>query len=266
MTAHSKLTEPIRWRGHRGGVITMHRAFTSYSLGPIRLLIAFSLFLFFLSIWIALLPCLCQFWTCFLTMGLRYLPLQAGLEVTSRHFVFLQLETPSLRMDPVLPDSAIWSVTCAATLLLFAGTFFLPKRLLPVAYLVRAVLGVQFTSLIYFLLWPSRFPHSPDSYMEALFTSGIGIITVVPLLFGLTYYIFDFGLLRKAFLTFLTIAHLSLFLPFQVLLQAVVLQKSLLFMPVLYVIFGMPLEVLLIIGFYSWGMTWSLRSARALAK
>lgn len=30
-------------------------------------------------------------------------------------------------------------------------------------------------------------------------------------------------------------------------------------MPVLYIIFGMPLDVLLIIAFYSWGMTWSLR-------
>jgi len=30
-------------------------------------------------------------------------------------------------------------------------------------------------------------------------------------------------------------------------------------MPVLYIVFGMPLQVLLIIGFYSWGMTWAIR-------
>jgi len=40
-----------------------------------------------------------------------------------------------------------------------------------------------------------------------------------------------------------------------------VLQKTVLFMPVLYIVFGMPVEVLLIIAFYSWGMTWSFRPA-----
>ena len=55
-------------------------------------------------------------------------------------------------------------------------------------------------------------------------------------------------------------AHLALFLPFQCLLQALVLQKTVLFMPVLYIIFGMPVDVMLVIGFYSWGMTWSFRS------
>jgi len=34
-------------------------------------------------------------------------------------------------------------------------------------------------------------------------------------------------------------------------------------MPVLYIIFGMPLDVLLIIAFYSWGMTWSFWNTRA---
>jgi hypothetical protein len=85
----------------------------------------------------------------------------------------------------------------------------------------------------------------------------------LPFLFALTYYIFDFGLLKKAFLTALTMIYLALFLPFQVLLQALVLQKTVLFMPLLYIIFGMPVSVLLIIAFYSWGMTWQFRAARA---
>ncbi len=83
----------------------------------------------------------------------------------------------------------------------------------------------------------------------------------MPLLLGFTYYIFDFGLLRKAVLTAMTMLHLAVFLPFQVLTQALVLQKTVLFMPVLYIVFGMPLDVLLIIAFYSWGMTWSFRPA-----
>jgi hypothetical protein len=217
------------------------------------------------SIWLALLPAVCGFWGHLLALGLHYLPLQARLDYASHDLLLLQLKTPELRMDPVLPDSRIWCATFGATTLIFIAMFFVSKNFLPIAYLVRAVLAVQFSALIYFALWPSRFPHTPDSYMQALLDSGIGIITIVPLLFSMTYYIFDFGLLRKVFLTALTMAHLTLFIPFQVILHALVLQKSVLFMPLLYIVFGTPVDVLLIVCFYSWGMTWSLRTA-AIAK
>ena len=262
MAGDPKLTEQVRLRGHRGGVISMHRAFNSYRLGAMNLLIAFSLFLFFVAIWVLVLPRLCRFWADILAWGLRSLPLHAQLAISTQHAGRLRLEIPLLRMDPVLPGSAMWSATCAVTLLLFGATFFFSRAFVPIAYFLRVVLGVQLTSLAYFFLWPSRFPHSPDSYMETLLDSGIGIITAIPLLFGLTYYIFDFGLLRKAFLTALTMAYLSLFLPLQILLQAMVLQKSLLFMPPLYIVFGMPLDVLIIISFYSWGMSWSFRTTQ----
>jgi hypothetical protein len=52
-------------------------------------------------------------------------------------------------------------------------------------------------------------------------------------------------------------AHLSLFLPLQILLQAIVLQKSVLFMPMLYIVFGLPLDIFMILAFYSWGMNWT---------
>jgi hypothetical protein len=69
---------------------------------------------------------------------------------------------------------------------------------------------------------------------------------------------------KKAFLTAITMIHLALFLPFQVLLQALFLQKTVMFMPMLYIIFGMPINILIIVAFYSWGMTWSFRSASSL--
>jgi hypothetical protein len=51
--------------------------------------------------------------------------------------------------------------------------------------------------------------------------------------------------------------HLSQFFPVHILLQATILQKSVLFMPLLYIVFGLPVEVLMIIAFYSWGMSWA---------
>ena len=255
-------TYPNRFRGHRGGVIRMHRALAQFRLGRMNLATAISLFMLCSMIWIAALPLVVRFWTRVLTLGLQYLPLAARLEIIEHHYKFLTLKIPCLRMEPVLPSLKIWGLSCVAAVLLLVVTFRLPKHLTPVIYLLRAILLVHGSALFYFAIWPSRFPHTPDSYMEALLLSGIGIISVVPLLFGLTYYIFDFGLLRKASLTFLTMAYLSVFVPFQFLLQALVLQKTILFMPLLYIIFGMPLDVLLIIAFYSWGMTWPLRTSQ----
>jgi hypothetical protein len=254
-----RLPDPVQFRGHRGGVISMHRALTHFRLGPMNVVGSVSLVLLFSSIWVAILPWLCGLWNRGLAVGLRVLPLNARLDVIERHFGNLRLPIPYLRMEPILPDLQTWSLVCAVTLLLFAGTFFLSQKLIPVVYLVRAILLVQATSLIYFALWPARFPHSPDSYMEALVSAVIGLISVVPLVFGFTYYIFDFGLLRKAAITAITMLYLAIFLPFQTLAQALALQKTVLFMPVLYMVCGMPLDVLLVIGFYSWGMTWPFR-------
>jgi len=253
--------DPVQFRGHRGGMIAMHRALTHFRLGPMNVIISVSLFLVFSSIWVAVLPWLCGFWSHALALGLHVLPLHARMEVSDHSFRLLRLRIPYLRLEPVLPELSTWSLTCAVTLLLFAGTFFLSKKLVPAIYLSRGILLIQATSLVYFALWPTSFPHTPESYMEALITAGIGLISVVPLLFAFTYYIFDFGLLRKAALTAMTMLHLAIFLPFQVLAQALVLQKTVLFMPVLYIVFGMPVDVLLIIAFYSWGMTWAFRPA-----
>ncbi|MGH9499657.1 MAG: hypothetical protein ACRD3L_11005 [Terriglobales bacterium] len=256
-----KAPDPVEFRGHRGGVITMHRALTHFQLGPMNLIASICLFLLFSFIWLSVLPSLCEFWSLALALGLRWLPLNARLDVAEHHFRLLVLRIPYLRIEPILPDLQTWSLACAVTLLLFAGTFFLSKKWVPLIYLARGILLIQVTALLYFALWPISFPHTPDSYMEALTTAGIGLITVVPLLFGFTYYIFDFGLLRKATVTVVTMIHLAIFLPVQTLAQAMVLQKTVLFMPVLYIVFGMPVQVLIIIAFYSWGMTWSFRPA-----
>ena len=261
MLSRTSPAETTRDRGHRGGVIGMHRALAHFRLGPMNMATSLALLALFSWIWVGILPRVCRFWSRTLAIGVSTLPLHARLDVAERHFGFVTLQIPYLRMEPILPSLWLWSVTCAVTLLLFAATYLLPKHLTPVVYLSRAVLIVQGTALVYFALWPVGFPHTPDGYMEALVTAIIALITVVPGLYALTYYIFDFGLAKKALLTSITMAHLTLFLPLQVLLQALVLQTTVLFMPVLYIVCGMLVDVLLIIAFYSWGMTWSFRPA-----
>lgn len=263
--ARSAPADPTRFRGYRGGVIPMHRALAHFRLGPMNLAAAISLFVFFSSVWLFVLPGLCRFWARILAAGIRLLPLRAELALSQHRLASsIRFDIPYLRMEPVLPTPETWWLAGVATLLLFAATFFLSKKWIPIIYLARGVLLVQVSGLLYFALLPARFPHTPDSYIEGLISSGTALISTVPLLLGLVYYIFDFGLLRKALLTCITMAYLTLFLPFQILLQALVLQKTVLFMPVLYIVFGIPLDILIIVAFYSWAMTWSFRPVKSV--
>jgi hypothetical protein len=259
-----RFADRSRFRGYRGGVIAMHRALARFVLEPLDLVTAALLVLTLTFVWIVALPSLCRFWRIAIETGMRLLAINSGLGLSEHQITpYIRFAIPYPRMPGLLPDAQTWWLTTAAVVVPFAASFFFPKKLMPVMYLLRGVLFIQVTAQLFFLFLPARFSHSPDSYMEGLMGYAIGIITFVPILFGLTYYIFDFGIVRKALITALTIGHLSLFLPVQVLLQAVVLRKSVLFMPILYIVFGLQLEILIILSFYSWGMSWSFKSERA---
>jgi hypothetical protein len=259
-----RFADRSRFRGYRGGVIAMHRALARFVLEPLDLVTAALLVLVLTFAWIVALPWLCRFWQTVIETGMRMLAIDSGLGLTEHQITpYIRFAIPYPRMLGILPDARTWWSATAVVIVVFAASFFFPKKLMPVMYLLRGVLFIQVTAQLFFLFLPARFSHSPDSYMEGLTGYAIGIISFVPVLFGLTYYIFDFGIVRKAFLTILTMSHLSLFLPVQMLLQAIVLQKSVLFMPILYIVFGLQLEILIILSFYSWGMSWSFKSERA---
>jgi hypothetical protein len=193
-----RFAEPSRLRGHRGGVISMHRALTRFVLGPIDLITSGLLVLLISFVWIVSLPQLCRFWQRVLTVGLKTMALRADLGI-SKHQVAsaIHFAVPYPRLVGVPPDPPTWWLTAAVVVVLLAGSFLLPTRLTPVKYLLRAALFIQATGLAYFMWAPARFPHTPDSYMEGLTSYAIALISFVPILFGLTYYIFDFGLAGK---------------------------------------------------------------------
>jgi hypothetical protein len=251
------LQAALSHRGHRGGVISMHRALTHLQLGPGEVVNSVMLMLFAVIAWLTTLPWACRFWSYVLQYGLKVLPLHAAF-ATSEFKIgkLFHYRLPFLKIDPVLPTSQMWGFTCLVTIVLFVITYRLSQKWTPVVYLLRAMLIIQITALIYFAMIPARFPHTPNSYMEGLITSGIALIFSIPFLFGLTYYIFKFSAIKKICITLAAMGYLVLFLPLQMLLQALVLQKTILFMPLLYIVFGMPLDVLLVIAIYSYGMTW----------
>ncbi|HEX5423145.1 MAG TPA: hypothetical protein VFW94_06305 [Candidatus Acidoferrales bacterium] len=247
-----------RFRGHRGGLISTHRALARFVLNPLDLVVSVALVAFLSVLWLVLLPFVCRFWRVVFARGARMLALNAAVGITDRRFTaYFHLSVPYPRVESIAPTSGLWWATALAVLLLLGASFLLKNNYIPFAYLIRAALCVQVSALAYFAWSPAAFPHTSSGYLEGLVGYGIVLISIVPALFGFTYFIFDFGLFRKVLLTLMTMLHLCLFIPLQALLHAVILQKSILFMPVLYIIFGLPLDILVVIAFYSWGMSWS---------
>lgn len=252
-----------RFRGHRGGLISTHRALARFVLQPRDLFASFALVVLLSVAWLAALPFVCRLWRLVFTAGGRILALDATVGSTERHLTaYFRFVIPFPRVESVAPGATLWWSVAIAVLVLFAASFLLTDHYLPLAYLLRAALCVQASALAYFAWSPARFPHTASGYLEGMVSYGIVLISFVPALFGLTYFIFDFSLARKALLTSMTMTHLCLFIPLQALLHAAILHASILFMPVLYIVFGLPLDILIVIAFYSWAMSWPPKSAR----
>jgi hypothetical protein len=256
-----RFADSTRRRGSRGGVISTHRALAKFVLEPLDLVMSVMLVVLFSVVWLASLGWICRFWRYLFTMGTNLLALHVDIGLSEHQVTsYIHFGIPYPRMDDAAPSPTMWWTTTVAVLVLFGASFLLPKKQIPLIYFLRAVLCVQASALIYFGWATASFPHTTNSYMEGLVSYGLMLISFIPIVFGLTYYIFDFGLIRKTLLTFVTMMHMCLFIPLQALLQAIVLHKSILFMPLLYIVFGLPVDVLMVIAFYSWGMSWRAKS------
>jgi hypothetical protein len=241
-----------------------HRARRRLPLRPADIGLGIVLALVSLLIWVHALPWISSGWYQCLRVGVERLRLDATVELVPYHFgPMFRVDIPALRMRNLVPHLWTWGLTALACFGLLAISFRLPPRLTPVTYAIRLLVAIQGSALAYFAILPARFPESVESVTGGLMSGGTMLITLVPIIHGLVYYIFDFGMLRKAVLTALTMIHLIVLLPLQCLVEGAILHQSLLFVPLLYMVFGVPLDILMIMCFYAWGMSWRLRGMEA---
>ncbi len=153
-----------------------------------------------------------------------------------------------------------WWVTAGLCFVLLWATFGLSEEHLPWVYLLRFLVIVQGTALAYFAFEAAKFPHDLPSYVVGMLHFGTIFISLLPLILGFSYFLFDFKLSQKIGLTLAIMAYLVLFMPFQYMLHVWIIHESVLFMPALYFIFGPFLDVLIFVSLYSWGMSWRSRS------
>jgi hypothetical protein len=260
------LTE-VRRRGVRGGVIGTHRSMASGYLTPSLVLSAVIVPLLLAATVVVALGPITDVWRQTLDLLRRALDLPG--EVVSRtvslggilSFAMPYLSTPA--NVPGVRENVIVGAVCVLAL---AVSFALPKRFLPLAYYLRFGTLVQLTTFLYFAIRPDSFPYALPPYLLSLMDLGTAILVVVPLVYGLTLFPFDIALWRKVLLTAMTVLHLAVLLPVQMVLHAYAIHHlSLLVMPPLFFLWGILPHIFVFVSFYGWGMSWpSARSERVV--
>jgi hypothetical protein len=253
----SPALETIRHNGWRGGTITPHRAFVRLRLRPGRIVETVVLAAVGTASWIALLPAVGRLWGRIFAFWGTELGLKSEVILVPQGWgAHIHFALPCFSAAAGPASGEAWWTTTGITVLAFFASFLVGEEALPWRYLIRSFCLLQATALGYFALASARFPHDLPGYTVSMLVFSSILIGLVPVLYAFTFYILNFSLPQKVFLTVATMAHLVLFVPQQYLVHIYLLHASVLFMPVLYFVFGPFLDILAFIGFYSWGMSW----------
>lgn len=250
--------EDFRLRGSKGGYIVKHRAMLTsrwnWRKGLAGVTTSLALFLGWLYAlrWIAVFWAkVLAFWTDAMGMG--------GY-ATLIHYQLgnvYSFQAPYLAMASAAPDWLMLVGGWVVSVVLYVGTYFLPHRYLPLVYIARLILIFHLIAQLFFTFVPLSFPYSAAGYIHGLLIAGMALIALVPVMLGFTYSIFDYSWWRKVGLALLIMAHLTILIPVQFAAHAFILHHmSLLFLPVLFFAFGLPIDIMVFIGLYSWGASW----------
>lgn len=248
----------LRSSGWRGGEIPMHRAFRTLPWQPFRFpavvvavgawLAAFALGNGLLAEGVARTM---AFWLEHLGLAweIRHvshaLPLGGSMEL-------LQLEVP--RPPPAPAD---WLANLILMTGAYAASLRLPPQGLPLAYLLRLIVALHGVSLAYFAVAAERFPYGVGDHTGSLYRFTVVLVALLPVMLAGTFYVIERSWPRRLAATLLMVGYFALTLPFKLLAHAALIDiLSPLAMPVLYLVFGPPLDILLLVALYSWSITW----------
>ncbi len=243
-----------------------HRAMRRLATSPVRLGTAFVLAGAFNALTWSLRSFIGSGWTELFDFWVRRLELGGDISAGGVGGHWLDAAVPTIEIASRAPDRSDWWVVLLLTSAVLLGTRFLPERLLPIRYFARFICIVQGTALFFFLVAPGAFPYTLAEYSRSMGQSVLWLMMILPWVHALTYGIFAFSTSRKLALTALTLAFVGVAGPFLLMVHVYLIATlSLLVLPVLYFVFGMPLLILACIGLYGWAMSWEHSDAAVRA-
>lgn len=204
-------------------------------------------------------PSVASLWTSALQLVVAYTA--PDVQFGAVGSTFLTAGFAEIRGTAGSPTPSQWLNTTAVTAILVLLTALLPRRLLPLAYLLRFAGAVQLSACVFFLLVPALYPYGAGSHATTILHCGWATMLLAPWLLALCYYPLDHGLARRVALTVALELFLVITTPLLAAWHLTLLESgSLLMHPLLYLVFGPPAFVFWFVCFYGWGMSW--RDAR----
>lgn len=262
--ASAELIEEQRHRGCDGGHIQVHRALLTSPLDGSKLISSAGLAISVFVLWLFSMKWVNILWKEILSFWSEALEMSSYVSIVRyRIGGAIDFSATYLHARSPQPDSADLITGTIVTLIVLLATFLLPRRLVPLIYLLRVIVFFHICALLFFAFGPLPFPYGVSGYVHASLIAGLFLISMIPIVLAFTFFIFDFHILKKIALTLLIMFYFIVFLPMQFLAHAFILDHtSLLMLPLLFFIFGLPLDVMIFIAFYSWGASWKNRLYR----
>ena len=223
-----------RHRGHRGGAILPHRSIWRLRWAPRRLVGGVLIALFFTAVLGFGQTAVATLWGQQMVWWMQALALSGQFALPDLAGIgLLAMPVPliDLRLADPRPLALAGHALACAGLWLVAG--WLPDSAKPGAYLLRFAVLIHSASLLYFWLWPARFPHSLISHIGGGLRQSWVLMLLTPWLHLFTYYLFPFAVWQRLLLTALTLTYLALLAPLQYASHAA-----------------------LLVALYGWGMSW----------
>ena len=250
--------EALRVRGVRGGVIPPHRSMVGIPWTLWRLVSTLLLSLGGFALFVASLPRLGRLWQLMFERVRDFTAMDAPIGDQ-------QFTVPGI-VDFTLPFFAAVTPQPGPGTLWIAGgvsaavmviSFLLPARFTPLKYFLRLLALLQGSAILFFAASPDPFPYRLTDHVFVLETAGLVVMGLVPLLLGFTLHVFDLAFWKKLLLTLAILLHLAVFVPLQALVHVwLVMHGTAVVMPVLFLVFGLLLDVMVFVSFYGWAMSW----------
>ncbi len=253
-----------RRQGVQGGRIAPHRSMIGLRASPSLLLDLIVLPAILLVTVFVLLEPLMEAWRA--VMETLRGPLDLGTAINT---VVVDLApsvavaVPVYNVEGMWPSNAQMIGSWVFTIVLAVVGATLRGGYVPLGYLLRALAIMQLASNVWFMLAEPPFPYALTVYGSGLLVTGVVILLLAPFLVGATFFVFDFPLHKKLGLSALLLGHLAVLFPLQATVHVWLIKNfSMIAMPMLFLIFGVLLDVFVYVALYGWAMSW--RSGREL--
>ncbi len=227
----------------------MHRSLRHLRLGPMVLAEMAAVAVVLTTLMALARPALLHAWDVVILWWAQRLQLPLALAANGSERMWM-LSDP---VASLVPGPVTGVVTAAVVIAAFASTWWMSDRLTPIKYLVRTLCVVQVSGLLFFMFKPASFPYTVGGHLESMLDAGYYLMLSMPLLLSLGYGVLRLPLYQKFLHPMGVLAYFAVMLPHKALLHVLVLQNfSVLFMPMLYLCFGLVFDLMVFVALYSW--------------